>query len=90
MRQIQNFNGTLMLLVIKDNMKKDKKYYGDTKLNHFCAFCGCPTETEDHVPSKCFLDKPHPQDLSVIPCCCKCNLLPLHPGIKLGYLVNGC
>ena len=54
-------------------MKKDKKYYGDTKLNHFCAFCGCPTETEDHVPSKCFLDKPHPQDLPVIPCCCKCN-----------------
>ena len=54
-------------------MKKDKKYYGDTRLNHFCAFCGCPTETEDHVPSKCFLDKPHPQDLPVIPCCYKCN-----------------
>ena len=48
-------------------MKKDKKYYGDTKLNHFCAFCGCPTETEDHVPSKFFLDKPHPQDLPVFP-----------------------
>lgn len=54
-------------------MKKDKKYYGDTRLNHFCAFCGCPTETVDHVPSKCFLDKPHPQDLPVIPCFCKCN-----------------
>ena len=49
-------------------MKQDQKYYGDTRLNHFCAFCGCPTETEDHVPSKCFLDKPHPQDLPVIPC----------------------
>ena len=61
------------LLVIKDNMEKDKKYYGDTRLNHFCAFCGCPTETEDHVPSRCFLDKPHPQDLPVIPCCYKCN-----------------
>ena len=54
-------------------MKKDKKYYGDTRLNQFCAFCGCQTETEDHVPSKCFLDKPHPQDLPVIPCCYKCN-----------------
>lgn len=54
-------------------MKQDKKYYGDTRLNHFCAFCGCPTETEDHVPSRCFLDKPHPQDLPVIPCCYKCN-----------------
>ena len=58
---------------MKDNMKKDKKYYGDTRLNQFCAFCGCQTETEDHVPSKCFLDKPHPQDLPVIPCCYKCN-----------------
>ena len=54
-------------------MKQDKKYYGDPRLNHFCAFCGCPTETEDHVPSRCFLDKPHPQDLPVIPCCYKCN-----------------
>ena len=54
-------------------MKKDKKYYGDTRLNQLCAFCGCQTETEDHVPSKCFLDKPHPQDLPVIPCCYKCN-----------------
>ena len=54
-------------------MKKDKKYYGDTRLNNFCAFCGCPLGTEDHVPSKCFLDKPHPQDLPVIPCCYKCN-----------------
>ena len=54
-------------------MNPNKKYYGDTRLNHFCAFCGCPTETEDHVPSKCFLDKPHPQDLPVIPCCYKCN-----------------
>lgn len=54
-------------------MNPNKKYYGDTRLNHFCAFCGCPTETEDHVPSRCFLDKPHPQDLPVIPCCYKCN-----------------
>ena len=42
-------------------MKKDKKYYGDTRLNQLCAFCGCQTETEDHVPSKCFLDKPPPK-----------------------------
>ncbi len=54
-------------------MNPNKKYYGDTRLNHFCAFCGCPTETEDHVPSICFLDKPNPQDLPVIPCCYKCN-----------------
>lgn len=54
-------------------MKQNKKYYGDTRINHFCAFCGSLTETEDHIPSRCFLDKPHPQDLPVIPCCYKCN-----------------
>ena len=54
-------------------MKQDKKYYGDTRLNQFCAFCGCTTETEDHVPSGCFLDKPDPRGGPVIPCCCKCN-----------------
>lgn len=62
-----------MLTSYIDNMKQDKKYYGDTRLNNFCAFCGCHTETEDHVPSRCFLNKPHPQDLPVIPCCYKCN-----------------
>ena len=54
-------------------MNPNKKYYGDVRLNHFCAFCGCLAETEDHVPSKCFLDKPHPRDLPVIPCCHRCN-----------------
>ncbi len=54
-------------------MKQDKKYYGDIRLNHLCVFCVCPTGTEDHVLSKCLLDKPHPRDLPIIPCCCKCN-----------------
>lgn len=54
-------------------MNPNKKYYGDVRLNHLCAFCGCPAETEDHVPSRCFLDIPYPQDLPVIPCCYKCN-----------------
>lgn len=54
-------------------MKLNKKYYGDVRLNHFCAFCGCSSETKDHVPSKCFLDKPHPQDLPIIPCCYRRN-----------------
>lgn len=57
----------------RGSMNPNKKYYGDVRLNHFCAFCGSPAETEDHVPSRCFLDKPYPQDLPVIPCCYKCN-----------------
>lgn len=54
-------------------MNQNKTYYGDSRLNYFCAFCGGPAETEDHVPSRCFLDKPYPPNLPVIPCCHKCN-----------------
>lgn len=54
-------------------MKPNKQYYGDSRLDYFCAFCGGPAETEDHVPSRCFLDKPYPPELPVIPCCHKCN-----------------
>lgn len=58
-----------MLLGVNPN----KKYYGDSRLNHFCAYCGNLAETEDHVPSRCFLDEPYPQDMPVVPCCQKCN-----------------
>lgn len=69
------FGTYLLQLLVQNNyqMKQDKKYYGDVRLNHICAFCGGLAETEDHVPSRCFLDKPHPKDLPVIPCCYKCN-----------------
>lgn len=54
-------------------MNPRKKYYGDDRLNGLCAYCGGIAETEDHVPSRCFLDKPFPQGMPVIPCCHKCN-----------------
>ncbi len=54
-------------------MNPNKQYYGDRRLDYFCAFCGGPADTEDHVPSRCFLDKPYPPNLPVIPCCHKCN-----------------
>ena len=54
-------------------MNPNKTYYGDSRLNDYCAYCGSLAETEDHVPSRCFLDKPYPQDLPVVPCCKKCN-----------------
>lgn len=38
-----------------------------------CAYCGEYSETEDHVPSKCFLDKPLPKNPPVVPCCHQCN-----------------
>jgi len=39
----------------------------------FCAYCGGPTETRDHVPSRVFLDKPYPNHLPVVPACKACN-----------------
>lgn len=54
-------------------MNPNKTYYADDRLNHCCAYCGNFAETEDHVPSRCFLDKPHPQDMPVVPCCKQCN-----------------
>ena len=54
-------------------MNPNKTYYGDWRLNNCCAYCGSFAETEDHVPSQCFLDKPHPQNMPVVPCCKQCN-----------------
>lgn len=54
-------------------MNPNKTYYGDWRLNNCCAYCGNYAETEDHVPSRCFLDKPHPQNMPVVPCCKQCN-----------------
>lgn len=54
-------------------MNPNKTYYGDWRLNNCCAYCGSFAETEDHVPSKCFLDKPYPPDMPVVPCCKRCN-----------------
>ena len=54
-------------------MNPNKTYYGDCRLTNFCAYCGKLAETEDHVPSRCFLDKPYPKDLPVVPCCHNCN-----------------
>lgn len=54
-------------------MNPNKTYYADNRLNDCCAYCGSYAETEDHVPSRCFLDKPYPQDMPVVPCCHECN-----------------
>ena len=54
-------------------MNPNKTYYADDRLNDCCAYCGDFAETEDHVPSRCFLNEPHPQNMPVVPCCHKCN-----------------
>lgn len=54
-------------------MNSNKTYYADDRLNNCCAYCGDFAETEDHVPSRCFLNQPYPQNMPVVPCCHKCN-----------------
>lgn len=54
-------------------MKNSKTYYNDWRLRNVCAYCGDHADTEDHVPSKCFLDSPLPSDPPVVPCCHHCN-----------------
>lgn len=54
-------------------MNKQKQYYGDWRMENMCSYCGGYATTEDHVPSKCFLDHPHPDNPPVVPCCEKCN-----------------
>jgi len=49
------------------------KCYGDTRNKGFCIHCGGPDETDDHVPSKVFLDEPYPENLMVCPSCLTCN-----------------
>lgn len=54
-------------------MKNSKTYYNDWRLRNVCAYCGDHADTEDHVPSKCFLDSPLPTEPPVVPCCHHCN-----------------
>lgn len=54
-------------------MNRYKTYYCDWRLTDVCAYCGDFADSEDHVPSKCFLDSPLPPDPPVVPCCHHCN-----------------
>ncbi|WP_148285376.1 hypothetical protein [Flavobacterium sp. B17] len=47
--------------------------FSDNRLRGRCVYCGGSAETRDHVPSKCLLDKPYPENLPVVECCDICN-----------------
>jgi hypothetical protein len=49
------------------------KDYGDDRQKGSCVHCGGPYETDDHMPSKVFLDRPLPENLPVSPSCANCN-----------------
>jgi len=46
---------------------------GDERTLTFCAYCGAPPVTRDHVPPKALLDKPYPDNLPVVGACASCN-----------------
>ncbi len=60
-----------------------KSFWGPTVLSprvtfsrkglHYCIYCGKPSNTREHSPSKVFLEKPYPNDLPVLPACFDCN-----------------
>lgn len=45
----------------------------DWRLEDICVYCESLADTQDHVPSKSFLDKPYPDDLRTVKCCRECN-----------------
>lgn len=52
---------------------KQIQNFGDQRQTWFCVYCGGPTETRDHIPSKVLLDEPNPTNLPIVPACQKCN-----------------
>lgn len=38
-----------------------------------CIYCGSPADTDDHVPPKCFLEQPLPDNPIKVPSCFRCN-----------------
>lgn len=47
--------------------------FADERHAAFCAQCGGPPKTRDHVPPKAFLDKPFPANLPVVGTCGPCD-----------------
>jgi len=47
--------------------------YADNRLIRGCINCDGPADTRDHIPSKCLLEQPYPENLPVIGCCDTCN-----------------
>lgn len=47
--------------------------FSDERFAAFCAYCGGPPTTRDHVPPRIFLDQPYPRNPPVIGACIDCN-----------------
>lgn len=47
--------------------------YADDRLLNGCIYCGGIADTRDHVPSRCLLEPPYPENLPVVDACTPCN-----------------
>ena len=50
-----------------------RKLYFDERHRLQCAYCGAPSSSADHVPSRVLLDDPLPPNLPVVGACDRCN-----------------
>lgn len=55
------------------NTMKQLNNFADNRLIDGCIYCGGSADTRDHVPSKCLLEQPFPDNLPVVGCCYSCN-----------------
>lgn len=49
------------------------KDHADDRLLNGCIYCGDAADTRDHIPSRCLLEPPYPENLPVAPACKQCN-----------------
>lgn len=56
-----------------DGAVRQVEEFSDERQKGFCVHCGGLYETDDHMPSKVFLDRPFPENRPVSPACAKCN-----------------
>ena len=47
--------------------------YADSRLLNARIYCGAPTETREHVPSRFLLERPYPDNLPVVGSCATCK-----------------
>lgn len=52
---------------------KQIRNVSDIRNRGWCVHCGGPSESQDHNPSKVFIDPPLPANLPVVPSCQSCN-----------------
>ena len=50
-----------------------RKLFADDRLTGQCVFCGAAPDTDDHCPSRVFLEEPFPDNLAVVDSCKSCN-----------------